>query len=74
MSDYTHHHSHWLSNHSLSDWLKEENVPALYGIDTRALTKQLRSGGVTLATVTFDGDKESGTPLSQHRTWVACFF
>ena len=29
-------------------------MPALYGIDTRMLTKKLRDGGASLATVTFN--------------------
>ena len=54
VADYSHHHSHWLSKTSLSEWLIEENIPALYGIDTRMLTKKLRDGGASLATVTFN--------------------
>merc|ERR1719498_1163574 len=42
VSDYSHHHSHWTSRRSLSQWLTEERVPALYGIDTRLLTKKIR--------------------------------
>ncbi|OUM57013.1 hypothetical protein PIROE2DRAFT_55277 [Piromyces sp. E2] len=37
--------SHYLAQSSLSDWLKENDVPALYGIDTRALTKKIRTQG-----------------------------
>jgi len=34
VSDYSHHHSHWNSQRSLSQWLMQQKVPALYGIDT----------------------------------------
>ncbi|MCE2882844.1 MAG: glutamine-hydrolyzing carbamoyl-phosphate synthase small subunit [Planctomycetaceae bacterium] len=30
---------------TLSDWLEEAGVPAIHGIDTRALVRRLRSGG-----------------------------
>lgn len=43
VQDYSFGHSHWKSVKSLSEWLKEENVPALFGIDTRMLTKKIRS-------------------------------
>ena len=34
--------SHWRAKNSLSNWLQEQQVPALWGIDTRSLTKHLR--------------------------------
>jgi carbamoyl-phosphate synthase small subunit len=38
------------SNHSatqsFADWLKEQNIPCLVGVDTRAITKRLRTQGV----------------------------
>ena len=42
VQDYTEHYSHYLANRSLGDWLKRNNIPALFGIDTRALTKKIR--------------------------------
>ncbi len=44
VSDYTPEYSHWNAKWSLGDWLKSEGVPALEGIDTRAVTKKIRSG------------------------------
>ncbi len=43
---------HHQAKQSLFSWLKEHNVPCLMGIDTRALTKHLRSKGVTLGAIT----------------------
>jgi len=40
--------SHWASSRTLHDWLLEEGVPGIYGIDTRQLTKKLREKGVML--------------------------
>jgi carbamoyl-phosphate synthase / aspartate carbamoyltransferase len=41
-------YSHYLATSSLATWLTESGVPAIYGIDTRALTKRLRNSGSVL--------------------------
>ena len=53
--DYAFHYSHWLADRSLADWLKQEKIPGLYDIDTRALTKHLRTHGSMLGKVIVDG-------------------
>lgn len=42
--DYSHH----LATSSLGTWLKEQGVPAIYGLDTRLLTKKIRENGSML--------------------------
>jgi len=42
---------HWASTKTLDEWLKSENVPGICGIDTRRLTKKLRTKGVMLGTL-----------------------
>ncbi len=54
IADYSSPYSHWSAVKSLADWLKEEGVPAIYGIDTRALTKRLREKGVMLGKICAD--------------------
>ncbi len=44
-------HNHWNSSKSLAVWLGENGVPALSGIDTRALTKKLRQQGSMLGKI-----------------------
>lgn len=56
ITDYSEKHSHWNATQSLGDWLKEENIPALFGIDTRMLTKIIREKGSMLAKIVFDED------------------
>lgn len=51
ISDYSSEYSHWNAQQSLGDWLKEEKVPGIYGIDTRALTKRLREHGVMMGKI-----------------------
>ena len=40
--------SHHLATSSLGAWLKEQGVPAITGVDTRALTKRIREEGSML--------------------------
>jgi carbamoyl-phosphate synthase small subunit len=42
---------HWASTRTLDKWLTDEGIPGIYGIDTRRLTKKLRTHGVMLGTV-----------------------
>ena len=45
---YSEDFSHFLAQSSLGAWLKENDVPALCGVDTRALTKRIRAKGAML--------------------------
>jgi carbamoyl-phosphate synthase small subunit len=47
--------SHYTSGDSLKDWLKRENIPFLWNIDTRAVTKMLRSEGTMKGMISCDG-------------------
>lgn len=51
--------SHFESKQTLSAWLKSQNIPAISGVDTRALTTKLRDHGVLLGRI------EAGTGLSE---------
>ncbi|XP_063286024.1 carbamoyl-phosphate synthase [ammonia], mitochondrial [Pelobates fuscus] len=53
--DYSNEYSHWRAVKSLSQWLQEEKVPALYGIDTRMLAKKIRDKGTVLGKIEFEG-------------------
>lgn len=55
VSDYSFAYSHWNAVKSLGDWLKENNVPAIYGVDTRQITKIIRERGVMLGKVEVQG-------------------
>jgi carbamoyl-phosphate synthase small subunit len=43
--------SNWRSRKTLDQYLKETGTPGIEGIDTRALTKKIRSGGVTMGLI-----------------------
>ena len=48
VSSYSEDPSHWASTRSLGTWLEAAGVPAMFGVDTRALTKKLREQGAML--------------------------
>lgn len=51
VASYTEDYSHYLATSSLGAWLKEEGIPAIYAIDTRTLTKHIRTQGSTLCRI-----------------------
>ncbi|MBI2133111.1 glutamine-hydrolyzing carbamoyl-phosphate synthase small subunit [Candidatus Woesearchaeota archaeon] len=61
-ADYSGNYSHWNAVKSLSQWLNEEGIPALTGIDTRMLTKKLREKGVMLGKIVNFGDVKLDDP------------
>ena len=57
--------SHWSSDRGLEDWLKIEKVPGIQGIDTRAVTRKIRSNGTMIGLLkTFDSES------SPNQLWV----
>jgi carbamoyl-phosphate synthase small subunit len=50
--------NHYLNNKTLHEYLLEENIPGLYGVDTRAITRKLRSVGVMMGMITTDKSPE----------------
>jgi carbamoyl-phosphate synthase small subunit len=44
--------SHFLSRKTIHDYLKENATPGIFGIDTRAITRKLRSHGVMMGMLT----------------------
>lgn len=53
VQNYLEHPSHFENDKTLTEWLKEQGIPALQGIDTRALTTKLRQQGVMLGRIKF---------------------
>ncbi len=45
VSEYSEFHHHWTAQRGLSDLLREQGIPGICGIDTRALTRRLRERG-----------------------------
>jgi carbamoyl-phosphate synthase/aspartate carbamoyltransferase len=74
--------SHFLATSSLGTWLKEQGIPAIYGVDTRALTKRIREEGSMLGrmllqksnlTNGYTNGLSNGYPTDISRDWRSSF-
>ena len=62
--------SNWRSEKSLDEYLKENGVPGIYGVDTRALTIHLREHGNEKAYLHVeDGDMREEDAIAKAREW-----
>ena len=50
--------SHWQSKGTLHEYLASQGIAGIAGVDTRALTRRLRSAGVMMGTITADETPE----------------
>lgn len=66
VSNYSFRYHHWTASKSLSEWLKENKVPGLFGIDTRMLTKKIREHGTILGKIVFEEDIDFYNPDEHH--------
>ncbi len=46
--------NHYLNSQTLHEYLAESGIPGIYGVDTRAITRRLRSAGVMMGMITCD--------------------
>lgn len=44
--------SHYLSDRTVNEYLTDNNIPGISGMDTRAITRKLRSAGVMMGVIT----------------------
>jgi len=62
VADVAEQYSHWTAVESLSSWCAREGVPAVSGVDTRAIVTYLREQGSSLARITvgeeYDADED----------------
>ncbi|KAL8873560.1 MAG: hypothetical protein Q9174_000998 [Haloplaca sp. 1 TL-2023] len=62
VADVAEQYSHWTAVKSLGEWCAEEGVPAVSGVDTRAIVTFLREQGSSLARITigeeYDADQD----------------
>jgi len=57
VSELAEEYSHAMAEKSLPQWLREQGIPCLSGIDTRALTKRLRSRGCMLGRIELEAEQ-----------------
>ena len=66
VSHYSERWNHWKGEKSLGDWLKEESIPGITGVDTRGLTRHLRTAGTMLAKIIVNEDPQWYQPEDHH--------
>src|SRR5688500_17988321 len=60
--------SNWRADFSLADYLAQNGIPGLQGIDTRALTKKLRVTGAMKGFISTEGVEEKEA-VERARSW-----
>lgn len=50
--------SHYMSKETIAQYLEKNKVPGIYGVDTRAITRRLRSHGVMMGMITTEKTPE----------------
>ncbi|MFP4064658.1 MAG: glutamine-hydrolyzing carbamoyl-phosphate synthase small subunit [Bacteroidales bacterium] len=71
ITDYSEKFSHWNARESLGQWLNRYHIPAIHGVDTRAVTKVLREQGsmqgkIVIANRDIEWPKPEMAPLIEH--------
>ncbi|KAF0200270.1 MAG: carbamoyl-phosphate synthase small [Bacteroidetes bacterium] len=56
ISSYSEQYSHWNASQSLGEWLEKHRIPAIGGIDTRALTQIIREHGAMPGKIVVDAE------------------
>jgi len=64
VSEYSWEHSHWAAQKSLGSWLEKAGIPAVYGVDTRAITKKIRETGAILGSISIHPSPGNKFPQS----------
>ncbi len=58
VTDYSENYSHWDACMSLDEWMKEEKIPGICGVDTRKLTQIIREEGCMRGKIVIEGMEE----------------
>jgi len=58
--------SHWSTDMTLHEYIASQDIPAITGVDTRALTRRLRTSGVMMGAIT--SDETAGEALARLRS------
>lgn len=66
VSEYCKEPSHWNSAKPLKEWLIENKIPAISGIDTRELTTRIREKGVMPGKIVIDKDIDLEDPSKKN--------
>lgn len=65
VADVAEKFSHHSAVESLASWCRRSNIPAITGVDTRAITRLLRDQGTTLGRLAIGADASAPAPTSE---------
>lgn len=65
VADFAARYSHHTAVESLAEWCLRHDVPAITGVDTRAVTRLLRDQGTTLGRIAIGDDASAPAPSEQ---------
>jgi carbamoyl-phosphate synthase small subunit len=71
VSEYEQAFFHWNAVQSLANWLRAHKIPAVCSVDTRAITKSLRSEGTKLGKILIGTQDDPGFDDPNKRNLVA---
>lgn len=71
VNDYSEAYSHWNAEQSLGDFMAQQGIVGISGIDTRALTKYLRDKGAQSGTIRIEGEGDTIEPSIYNENLVA---
>src|SRR3989304_5863122 len=58
VNNYSEDYSHWAAVKSLSEWMYEQKIPGITGIDTRMLTRKFPGNGTMLRKILRDENRK----------------
>ena len=67
VNDYCRHPSNFRTDTDIDTFLKEQGIPGVYGVDTRAITRAIRSEGVMNAYIVSDPGAADMSALAAYR-------
>ena len=69
IGDYSTTPSNWRSEKSLDQYLRENGIPGIYGVDTRALTIHIREHGNRRAYLCTSGELKDEAAIAKAQEW-----
>lgn len=69
IGDYSTTPSNWRSEKSLDQYLRENGIPGIYGVDTRALTLHIREHGNRRAYLCYNGKLKDEAAIAKAQEW-----
>ena len=61
--------SNWRADAALAEYLQENGIPGIQGLDTRALTKKLRVAGAMKGFISTEGNLSDAEAVARAREW-----